>query len=212
MVGLDEAASEASDDEEGPPLRLARRWRRLCGASLKTGGAWPGRSRIPRPKSVDDSKWAVEVDAGEAAGGAALSSSFIECLGDPPLTDDDELDVEPMSSERAGPNVRDGAPVMAVEVMRACPRDGLAERLPATDPLRGEPAGESDSGRAWMKQHRLPYGHEPCCQKVRQISDLNCERRRGSARARLREYASQDAPWGDEQPREAPGRHARTGT
>jgi hypothetical protein len=59
--------------------------------------------------------------------------------------------------------------------MRAWPpRDGLAERLPATDPLRGEPAGESDSGRAWMKQQRLPYGHEPCCQNVRQISDLNC--------------------------------------
>lgn len=81
-VGLDDdaAASEASDDDEGPPLRLARRWRRLCGASLKTGGAWPGRSRMPRPKSVDDSKCPVEADAGDevAAGGAAPRSSLSE--------------------------------------------------------------------------------------------------------------------------------------
>lgn len=90
------------------------------------------------------------------------------------MTDDEGELEEPMSSARAGPKVRDGAPVMAVEVMRACVRDGVVGRVFGADSFGGEALGELASGTAWMKQQRLPYGQEPCVQNVRQISDLNC--------------------------------------
>lgn len=80
----------------------------------------------------------------------------------------------PINSDSAGPNVRDGAPVIAVEVMRACVRDGVLGRVLGADNLGGDAFGELASGTACMKQHRLPYGQEPWVQNVRQISDLNC--------------------------------------
>jgi hypothetical protein len=73
-----------------------------------------------------------------------------------------------MSSERAGPKVRDGAAVTAVEVMRWLRREtgiestGLSERLIGFDIIVGEPEertaplAKAASPVAWMKQQRLP--------------------------------------------------------
>lgn len=167
--------SEASDELEPCVLMLARRCSRLCGASLYVAGAWPGRSRMPRPKSVDvSSDEAVDDEDDEPPprmGARALTGEL--CADD----DDDECDGLPRSSDKAGPNVRDGAAVTAVEVMRPCGR-GLWARLLAVEPLRdvlGDD-GVVPSGTVWTKQQRLPYGHAPSSQKVRQISDLNCGR------------------------------------
>lgn len=118
-----------------------------------------------------------------------------------------------MSSERAGPNVRDGAPVMAVEVMRACVREGVTGRVEGADVLYAAVSVELASGTAWMKQQRLPYGQLPWFQKVRQISDLNCENAIVSSRCRLgRVVDGADGPWDDERSHEARECRARTGT
>lgn len=163
------SAVEFSDDsevEDGPALRLARRFRRLCGASLYVGGACPGRSRIPSPNRAEDSRLA-ELKPYE------LSARTL-CTGEL-CVEKDDTSPEPMSSDKDGPKVRDGAPVTAVEVMRACVREGLAGRVAVTDIFGGDESFEFASGTAWMKQQRLPYGQLPWFQNVRQISDLNCK-------------------------------------